>query len=104
MDHVQILESNYFERRYEPCWIGEWESCYFSFGIDIRQPLKIASKTPTQLILTQQSPYFWQAQLEFAFDSAFQSDSTVHLTLSGDDGDGVWIHQDRFVCQTRPQD
>jgi hypothetical protein len=96
---VKILSSNYFSRLYQPCWTGEFTSCYFNFDIDLTQDLEITAQTDKTISVEQQ--YYFVASFDMTFAkkySAIAVGEKVNMKISGDDGDGTYIENDTFTC------
>ncbi len=95
-----ISNDSYFSRRYQPCWTGNFSSCYFAFGIDPDGDLKVVEVNETELTL-EQSPYF-TATINLKFKRSFldlQKFESIEMVMVGDDGDGVKINGDKFICR-----
>jgi len=99
-------DNGYFNRKYEPCWVGGYSSCWFSFETGAGRPYSIVtpqarnfSRGPNELVLEFQA--YFTATLVLNFDRAYASmktGETLNMSLYGNDGDGVFIDNDKFVC------
>jgi hypothetical protein len=38
-EQVLFVEDSFTSRRYEPCWVGNFSSCYFGFDYSREEPL-----------------------------------------------------------------
>lgn len=102
-DVFYVTQDSYFIRRYEPCWVGNYSSCYFSFGDAAYKPYVIEEST-SSYVRAEKSGGYYDPVLEMTFNKNFydlQDGQTVRMSLFGDDNDGTFINDDSFVCTKR---
>jgi len=98
---VKILKDSFLFRKYEPCWLGSYSSCAFGFDYDHESDWSIVSKNPQELVI-EAPGYYWNAQLKLETTKKFnllKKGANFSLKLSGDDGDGVMFHNEKFLCK-----
>lgn len=100
---VQFLEDTYTTRSYDPCWVGGFSSCYFSFNYELDKPWEIRSlqQSDKSTTLAIESIWYWTAEMTWVFTTdlfSMQPGDTTLATVSGDDGDGVWFQEHQFSC------
>ena len=101
-EKVLVTEDTFLERRYSPCWSGNFSSCSFSFSHN-SDTWDILDLTGNTLVMSTDAAY-WDAELKMTFNDDLtqlnSGDQTV-MILSGDDGDGTWISAEFFNCEAK---
>jgi len=103
--YIIFHKDNFTSRLYEPCWIGDFSSCYFIFSHQRHEPWKITqiSRSDAGTDLTIENSWHWTAKMTWSFDSRIDRlmvGDTALAQVSGDDGDGVVFNHYRFSCRT----
>jgi len=96
-----LRQDTFLNRTYTPCWLGSYSSCKFGFTYEKDARWSVKSKTNNTISLSAPA-YYWSAELYLEFStkmSSLQSGNKFMLTMSGDDGDGVFFHKETFSCQ-----
>lgn len=89
---IEILNGDFLNRRYTPCWVGGYSSCAFSFSYDQDKKWKIFSKTKNSYLAY--NSWYFTSELIFTFDEE------GNLNLDGDDSDGTFINNENFRCSS----
>jgi hypothetical protein len=98
-----VTQDTFLNRRYTPCWIGNYSSCSFGFDYDRRSDWTILSASSTKISL-EAPGFYWNAELNLEFSKDLQminSGDQISMVMSGDDGDGVMFHDELFTCQVK---
>ncbi|MGZ3786934.1 MAG: hypothetical protein ACXVLQ_00340 [Bacteriovorax sp.] len=98
---INIANDSYFERKYVPCWGGQFDSCYFSF--ELPTTIELSKKSTSADLYAEFTSLdgYGFGSLSFKFEKNIEhlkKDQKVKLTLDGDDGDGVYIIGEKFNC------
>jgi hypothetical protein len=93
-EQVLFVEDSFTSRRYEPCWVGNFSSCYFGFDYSREEPWQLvaADEDEKSTTLVIENSWYWTAEMTWQFESplsGLETGETVLATVSGDDGDGV---------------
>jgi len=89
-NEIKIIQDDFLNRIYSPCWVGNFTSCSFSFSYDVNKAWEIFSKTNNSY--TAYNSWYFTSELIFTFDEA------GNLSLDGDDSDGTFINNEKFEC------
>lgn len=100
-DSFVIEKDSFFNRSYEPCWMGEWESCKFSFTYNAEKEWKVKRLDEDKYEAHQA----WTLQLEEGYGtvSGFSSltfnfsKDLAHVQIKGDDDSGTFF-EENFLC------
>jgi len=98
---VKFIKDNFLFRTYSPCWSGGFSSCAFGFSYE-GSTWAILENTNDQKISMEAPGFYWDAELEFNFSKKLNKltrGQVFSATLSGDDGDGVFFSDEKFICQ-----
>lgn len=98
---IKFTEDTFLFRTYSPCWTGGFSSCAFGFSYE-GSTWTILENTHNQKISMEAPGFYWDAELEFNFSkklSDLKRGQVFAATLSGDDGDGVFFSDEKFICQ-----
>jgi len=98
-----VVEDSFTSRRYEPCWVGNFSSCYFGFDYSREEPWQLvaADEDEKSTTLVIENSWYWTAEMTWQFESplsGLETGETVLATVSGDDGDGVSFDRHKFAC------
>lgn len=92
---LRLTDLGYLSRRYEPCWTGGHKSCYFTLAIDTQKDLEILEQEAARIYVEQINGYSI-AHFEMVFSKDYRT-----MILSGDDGDGTFVHDEQFLCEMK---
>ena len=99
---VKISKDPFFDREYNPCWTGGFETCSFAFELP-QKALSISDKSANHISVEFESlDEYGVGSLIFDFDkelSKVNKNESVRTVISGDDGDGTFLNESFFSCK-----
>ncbi len=91
-----ILKDDFLKRSYEPCWVGDFSYCEYSFTYNRENPWSFdnhAEREENEIVVLNSWAY-GIVELKLTF-----KDNGKTLYLSGDDSDGTFFSNEKFKCE-----